>query len=242
MLMPCGSYKNRCFWGTYRLHHQGVKKRRARNNVNSNERFLRNVCSYKNHTASHIAEDDILHSHRRENLKSYNARVVTCSRTSPEYPGLADFSLWTVLEITNHLSPVFYLYCKCIWFTARTAFAIKRQIHRNGTSDWLHECVVNISVVDAISELYTHVQPPSISFIFSLYYSIFLFLTAVFVCSMSFYFLFFFYVRISLLRPPLWSSGQSSWIQTQGSRARFPALPKSLNSSESGTGFTASWG
>jgi hypothetical protein len=33
-------------------------------------KFLRNVGSYKSHTAN-ILEDAILHSHRRENLKSY---------------------------------------------------------------------------------------------------------------------------------------------------------------------------
>jgi hypothetical protein len=32
---PCGSCKNRCFGGTYRLHHQGDKNRRA-GNVSSN--------------------------------------------------------------------------------------------------------------------------------------------------------------------------------------------------------------
>jgi hypothetical protein len=31
----CGSCKNRRFGGTYRLHHQGDKNRRASNNVNS---------------------------------------------------------------------------------------------------------------------------------------------------------------------------------------------------------------
>jgi hypothetical protein len=38
------------------------------------------------------------------------------------------------------------------------------------------------------------------------------------------------------LGPPLWSSGQSSWLLTQMSRARFPALPDFLSSSGSGTG------
>jgi hypothetical protein len=33
---PCGRCKNRRFGGTYRLHHQGDKNRRARNNVKSN--------------------------------------------------------------------------------------------------------------------------------------------------------------------------------------------------------------
>jgi hypothetical protein len=38
--------------------------------------------------------------------------------------------------------------------------------------------------------------------------------------------------------PPLWSSGQTSWLQTQRSRVRFPALPNFLSSSGSGTGST----
>jgi len=36
--------------------------------------------------------------------------------------------------------------------------------------------------------------------------------------------------------PPLWSSGQSFWLQIQRSRVRFPALPDFLSSSGSGTG------
>jgi len=38
--------------------------------------------------------------------------------------------------------------------------------------------------------------------------------------------------------PPLWSSGQSFWLQIQRSRLRFPALPDFLSSSGSGTGST----
>ena len=40
------------------------------------------------------------------------------------------------------------------------------------------------------------------------------------------------------LCPPLWSSGQSFWLQIQRSRFRFPALPDFLSSSGSGTGST----
>jgi predicted ferric reductase len=36
-------------------------------------------------------------------------------------------------------------------------------------------------------------------------------------------------------QPPLWSSGQTSWLQIQRSRFRFPALPGILSSSGSGT-------
>ena len=46
--------------------------------------------------------------------------------------------------------------------------------------------------------------------------------------------------------PPLWSSGQSFWLQLQRSRVRFPALPDFLSSSGSGTGSThpreVNWG
>ena len=38
--------------------------------------------------------------------------------------------------------------------------------------------------------------------------------------------------------PPLWSSGQSFWLQIQRSRVRFPALPDFLSGSGSGTGST----
>jgi len=38
--------------------------------------------------------------------------------------------------------------------------------------------------------------------------------------------------------PPLWSSGQSFWLEIQRSRVRSPALPDFLSSSGSGTGST----
>jgi hypothetical protein len=40
---------------------------------------------------------------------------------------------------------------------------------------------------------------------------------------------------ILLTGPPMWSSGQSSWLQIQRSRVRFPALSDFLRSSGSGT-------
>jgi len=43
---------------------------------------------------------------------------------------------------------------------------------------------------------------------------------------------------LSGMGPPLWSSGQSFWLQIQRSRVRFPALPDFLSSSGSGTGST----
>jgi len=47
-------------------------------------------------------------------------------------------------------------------------------------------------------------------------------------------------------RPPLWSSGQSFWLQIQRSRVRSPALPDFLSSSGSETGSTqtreVNWG
>ena len=45
------------------------------------------------------------------------------------------------------------------------------------------------------------------------------------------------YVCMHIWGPPLWSSGQSFWLQKQRSRVRSPALPDFL-SSGSGTGST----
>ena len=45
-------------------------------------------------------------------------------------------------------------------------------------------------------------------------------------------------IPICFQRPPLWSTGQSFWLQIQRSRVRFPALPDFMSSSGSGTGST----
>jgi len=45
-------------------------------------------------------------------------------------------------------------------------------------------------------------------------------------------------VFLLLLWPPLWSSGQSFWLQIQRSRVRSPGLPDFPSSSGSGTGST----
>jgi hypothetical protein len=60
---PCRSCVNRRFGGTYRLHLQGRKNRER---GTSASKWLQTRS-----TRRHIPEDDILHSHRRENLKSY---------------------------------------------------------------------------------------------------------------------------------------------------------------------------
>jgi hypothetical protein len=41
---------------------------------------------------------------------------------------------------------------------------------------------------------------------------------------------------LEAVRPPLWSSGQTSWLKIQRYRVRFPALPNFLSSSVSRTG------
>jgi hypothetical protein len=43
---------------------------------------------------------------------------------------------------------------------------------------------------------------------------------------------------IDYVGSPLWSSGQSFWLQIHRSRVRFPALPGYERSSGSGTGST----
>jgi hypothetical protein len=62
---PFCSCNNRCFEGTYHLHHQGEKNQRARKNVSSSrfadsshpddggDTFLRSIGSYKSKTVSH---------------------------------------------------------------------------------------------------------------------------------------------------------------------------------------------
>jgi hypothetical protein len=45
-------------------------------------------------------------------------------------------------------------------------------------------------------------------------------------------------VYVRLRGPPLWSSGQSFWLQIQRFQVRFPALPDFLRSRGSGTGST----
>jgi hypothetical protein len=47
-----------------------------------------------------------------------------------------------------------------------------------------------------------------------------------------------FYTLFPPLKPPLWSSGQSFWLQIQRSRVRFPTLPDFLTSWGSGPGST----
>jgi len=55
-----------------------------------------------------------------------------------------------------------------------------------------------------------------------------------------------FWLVLKLHRPPLWSSGQSFWLQIQSSQVRSPALPDFPSSSGSGTGSTqpreVNWG
>jgi hypothetical protein len=43
---------------------------------------------------------------------------------------------------------------------------------------------------------------------------------------------------VTYIGTPLCSSGQNSWLLTQRSRVRFPALPDILSTSGSGTGCT----
>jgi hypothetical protein len=49
---------------------------------------------------------------------------------------------------------------------------------------------------------------------------------------------YYFYDTMVICWPPLWSSGQSTWLQIQRSPVRFLALPDFLRSSGSGTGST----
>jgi hypothetical protein len=79
---PCGSCKNRRFGGKYRLLHQGDKNRRTRTDASCNWQQTHAAKEYHLALSSsetsvltraaqrNIPEYTILHSHRRENLKS----------------------------------------------------------------------------------------------------------------------------------------------------------------------------
>jgi hypothetical protein len=93
----CGPSNNRRFGGTYHLHHQGDKNRRARDNYLFPRSVLRLLVTAEavlssptlaalmmmirsseksvltRDTRRHIPEDGILHSLRQENLRSYIA-------------------------------------------------------------------------------------------------------------------------------------------------------------------------
>jgi hypothetical protein len=45
-------------------------------------------------------------------------------------------------------------------------------------------------------------------------------------------------ITLLLIWPPLWSSGQTSWLQTQSAWVHFQVLPDFLSNSCSGTGST----
>jgi hypothetical protein len=80
--MPCDSCKNRRFGGVHRLHHHGQQNQLL---VTANTVIISLILlilimdairfsetsALTRVTRRYMQEDDILHSHRRENLKSY---------------------------------------------------------------------------------------------------------------------------------------------------------------------------
>jgi hypothetical protein len=72
---PCGSCRNRCFRGTYRLYLQGENNQRNKNTLAISTMQRIPLVSTRT-TRRHIPEGDILHSHRCENLISYIGSIV----------------------------------------------------------------------------------------------------------------------------------------------------------------------
>jgi hypothetical protein len=87
-MTPCGSYKNRRFGGSYRLHIQGVwvqtsTERVVSSCIDSDSYTLKMEAIRSSETSvliratrQYFPEDDKHHSHRRGNLKSYNLLLV----------------------------------------------------------------------------------------------------------------------------------------------------------------------
>jgi hypothetical protein len=97
-VVPCRYWVNRSLGGTYRLHLQGRRKKKIRERgtsvircwqtnfllfstlkmkaIRSSETSVNTLS-----TLRHIPEDGILHSHGRENLKSY--KILTNARSKP---------------------------------------------------------------------------------------------------------------------------------------------------------------
>jgi hypothetical protein len=74
-LAPCRSCVNRHFGGTYRCSHllRLVPRSRMLYPEDGGDTILRNMGSHKIYYTA--PEDGILHSHHRENLKSYNFNI-----------------------------------------------------------------------------------------------------------------------------------------------------------------------
>jgi hypothetical protein len=85
----CGSCKNPCFGGTWRLHHQSDKKRwiKMMEALSFSEKSVLTRATGRN-----ITEDEFLHCHRRENLKPYTDGIQTqitgWSELSVKYGGV----------------------------------------------------------------------------------------------------------------------------------------------------------
>jgi hypothetical protein len=83
---PCGSCNNRHFGETYRFHHQDDKNPRTR----------KMLAVTSSQTRCDIPEDGILHSHRRQTVKSYVPFVV--------FSQSLEAAVWTAIALFHNLS------------------------------------------------------------------------------------------------------------------------------------------
>jgi hypothetical protein len=72
---PCGSCKNRRFGGIYRLHHQGDTNSQILVALMMEAIASPETSVLTRVTRRNITEDGILHSHRFENLRSYEQQI-----------------------------------------------------------------------------------------------------------------------------------------------------------------------
>jgi hypothetical protein len=179
-------------------------------------------------TRRNIPEDPILHSHRRENLKSYmDSMCFLCSRNWL-YQYYSEWTGFTRTDVTRGQMACWVTFVR--EFLTSSGESVRHfsiLFVRSLFTRWKVD-----SLVVRLECIFLKKENVHLTTCFGLFGHHHVFIKCI--------------CYIKKTGPSLWSSGQTSWLQTQWSRVRFPALPDFLSSSGSGTGSTHSredkWG
>jgi hypothetical protein len=128
-ITPYGPCKNRRFGGSHHLHHQGGKNLRVRNNVRNDSPILSTLTMQAIRSSEtsvptraipcNIKEDGILHSYRRENLKScilimFESPYFQSRRLAPRIPHHASRRKTSNISEECTVSPFSEWRCKSV--------------------------------------------------------------------------------------------------------------------------------